>query len=155
MPVAWHIKETCIPADVPSRRPRCWHPFTCKCQKHKGPPTTAVFHAFCSMGPKEDPAAVVNSLRDSTGATLGGIQARILLALPLLIQREPRACLYPYGDAEGIGDALEAILGLCEPHRPRDKTARDQLGALFGLKHFNQLHSELELLITAASRLVT
>eukprot|EP00959_Pyramimonas_sp_CCMP1952_P337967 7077523-Pyramimonas_sp.AAC.1 len=30
--------------------------------------------------------------------------------------------------AEGIGGVIEAIPGLCEPRRPRDKTARDQLG---------------------------
>eukprot|EP00959_Pyramimonas_sp_CCMP1952_P368675 7722551-Pyramimonas_sp.AAC.1 len=67
------------------------------------------------------------------------------------MQRESRTCLYPSGGAEGIGDVIEAILGLCEPHRPRDQTARDQLGAPFGLqwKHFKQLHSALELLITA------
>eukprot|EP00959_Pyramimonas_sp_CCMP1952_P046223 965169-Pyramimonas_sp.AAC.1 len=76
--------------------------------------------------------------------------------MSLLVQREPRTCLRPCGGSEGIGDVIEAILGLCEPFRPRDKTARDQLGAPFGLqgRHFRQVHSALELLITSVSCLV-
>eukprot|EP00959_Pyramimonas_sp_CCMP1952_P297729 6228274-Pyramimonas_sp.AAC.1 len=62
------------------------------------------------MDSKGRSATVLNGLLDCTGATLGAIQARILLALSLLIQREPRSCLCPCGDADGIGDVIEAIL---------------------------------------------
>eukprot|EP00959_Pyramimonas_sp_CCMP1952_P243319 5085995-Pyramimonas_sp.AAC.1 len=141
MPAAWRIKEACAPTAVTRRRPECWQPSTCKCQKHKKPHTPAVFQAFCDMDSRGRPAAVLRRLLDSTGAALGAIQARVLLALSLLLQREPRACLCPCGGAGGVGDVIEAILGMCEPRRPRDRVARGRLGALFGLQdwHFREL----------------
>eukprot|EP00959_Pyramimonas_sp_CCMP1952_P073087 1527277-Pyramimonas_sp.AAC.1 len=61
MPAAWHVKEACVPADVPRRRPKCWQPSTCKCQKHKEPPTPPVFQAFCNMDSKGRSATVLNT----------------------------------------------------------------------------------------------
>eukprot|EP00959_Pyramimonas_sp_CCMP1952_P042334 885407-Pyramimonas_sp.AAC.1 len=73
------------------------------------------------MGSGGRRTTVLHRVLDSASTTLGAIQARILLALSLLLQREPRTCHCPYGGAEGIGDVIEAILGLCEPCQPRDR----------------------------------
>ena len=81
----------------------------------------------------------------------------MLLALSLLLHREPRERFYPHGDAGAIGDVIESVLGLCFPYKPRDMAARDRLGRVLGLddRQFRCLHAAMERLITPIATLVT
>ena len=115
----------------------------------------SVFRDFCNTDVARPPQ-ILPRLADRAGNSLDGLQARVILALSLLMHREPRECCYPRADAGAIGDVIEAILGLCYPYKPRDMAARDMLGQRLGLddRHYRSLHASLETLITCIANLV-
>ena len=74
----------------------------------------------------------------------------------LLLVREPRAFLFPYGEPGPTGDVIEAFLGLCDPDRKRARDFRDKFGATWGLTpdDLRTLHARLEDVIRAVAKLV-
>ena len=153
MSKAWFQNEACIPPGTLRSRPFSWSPTTCACRRHLAPPSEAVFRKFCDLAGKARTTTVAHRLTAATGMAMDQVQRRVLLALSLLTHREPRTCMYPYGDAEGLGDVLEAVLGIACPSRPLERKAQAKLGLVFGLKdkHFRELHGALQCLIQAVS----
>ena len=82
---------------------------------------------------------------------------RVALVLMLILAREPRSFPWPFGEPKPIGDAIGAVLGICDPDRKRDKCFRDQLGERWGIKpgDLRDLHVRLESIIKAVAKLVT
>merc|ERR1712086_681889 len=75
--------------------------------------------------------------------------ARSILAMQLLLVREPHTFMFPFGEPEATGDVIEAVLGICDPERAKDRAFRDEFAQRWGLSTagLRDLHGKLEELI--------
>jgi len=73
-----------------------------------------------------------------------------------LMIREPRACLFPFGEPGATGDILEAMLGICSPDRTKDSRFSGDFAKNWGLteEDLRELHARLEDLVRLVARLV-
>eukprot|EP00959_Pyramimonas_sp_CCMP1952_P370791 7765633-Pyramimonas_sp.AAC.1 len=64
----------------------------------------------------------------------------------MLVIREPRTFLWPFPNAAGAGDVIEAVLGLCVPWQDAHLEFRQRFAAAWGLKldDFVDRHGEIE-----------
>eukprot|EP00959_Pyramimonas_sp_CCMP1952_P307640 6439255-Pyramimonas_sp.AAC.1 len=64
----------------------------------------------------------------------------------MLMLREPRAFLWPFPNAEGAGDVIEAVLGPLLPRQDARLEFRQKFAAAWGLMldDFVDLHGKIE-----------
>ncbi|CAK0865423.1 unnamed protein product, partial [Prorocentrum cordatum] len=120
---------------------------------------------IAGLQPSSDPGStkeqrdevLCGSLKDSAGNPVQRAWANATLVLMLLLIREPRPTLPPYGSLGHIGDILEATLCICPPYNNARLSVRDSFGRVrnLGDVDFRRLVGRLETFIKACSRLVT
>ena len=133
--------------------PDVWQSIGAWCTKHRAAPTAEYMSAVLS--PNDAGWDERMQLTGPDGNPISSHWAKSALAMQLLLVREPHAFMFPYGEPEATGDVIEAVLGICDPDRTKDRKFRDELAARWGLSPagLRSLHGKLEDLIKNVAKL--
>ena len=148
------VRERCIPSRMLRKVPNAWSCKTKECTRHKAQPGTEYMTPLFDDRHADGPIRSALLAPDGSGMPLPW--ARTVLVLMQLMIREPRACLFPFGDPGTTGDILEAVLGICSPDRVKDSKFSGDFAKNWGLteEDLRELHTRLEDLVRLVARLV-